>query len=61
LFCPDTPQGETIDGIGCSESDYARISEASGDDGGGISVLGWGIILSTTAALGVAFIATRRK
>ena len=61
LYCPDTPQGETIDEIGCSESDYARMSETGGDDGSGTSVLGWGIILSTTAALGVAFIATRRK
>jgi hypothetical protein len=61
LFCPETPQGETIDEIGCSESDYARMSETGGDDGSGTSVLGWGLLLSTTAALGVAFIATRRK
>ena len=61
LYCPDTPQGETIDEIGCSESDYARMSETGGDDGSGTSVLGWGLLLSTTAALGVAFIATRRK
>ena len=63
LYCPDTPQGETVDEHGCSESDYARLSGTGEDDdtGSGTSVPGFRLILSITAALGAALIASRRE
>nr|ABZ07275.1 hypothetical protein ALOHA_HF4000ANIW133F6ctg1g25 [uncultured marine microorganism HF4000_ANIW133F6] len=61
LYCPDTPQGEMVDEHGCSESDYARLSGTGGDDDEAARIPGFGLLLSITAALGAALIATRRE
>jgi hypothetical protein len=54
-YCPNTSQGETVNAKGCSESDLSGTGE------GATSVPGLGLLLSITAALGAAVIATRRE
>ena len=64
--CQDTPQGEIVDAEGCSE---AQLSETGEDDPkdadtvdeeNEVSLSGFGIPISMTAALVATFIATRR-
>ena len=67
--CTDTPLGETVNAEGCSETQLSETVEdedankdvdEGGDNDDATSIPGFGLPLSITAALGAAFIATRR-
>ncbi len=59
-YCPDTSQGETVNAKGCSDTQLSGTGEG-GDDDDATSIPGFGLLLSITAALGAALIATRRE
>ncbi|PXY75956.1 MAG: hypothetical protein CXX80_03630 [Methanobacteriota archaeon] len=59
-YCPDTSQGETVNARGCSNTQLPETGEG-GDDDDATSIPGFGLLLSITAALGAALVATRRE